>query len=78
MSIEIGKTGKIVSFHCSNYVDCLIEVQSDSGQSDGYFVVIRHETDTSNFGDFHFENYDQMRRFFAETALVVEWQGDGE
>lgn len=76
MSIEIGKTGRIVSFHCGNYVDCLIEVQNDSERSCGYFVVIRHETDPSNFGDYHFANFDQVRRFFHETHLTVEWQAD--
>lgn len=77
MSIEIGKTGRIVSFHCSNYVDCLIEVQNDSEMSSGYFVVIRHETDTSNFGDYHFANFDQVQRFFQETHLTVDWLASG-
>jgi hypothetical protein len=69
MAEHIGQTGKIISGPNSGYS---IEIQDDSKESGGYFIVGWQENPKDGF-DYWVEKREYLDEFFEEAGWKIEW-----
>lgn len=70
--LPIGVGGTIKS---GKYTNWKIEIQDDTKDSGGYFILITNPNNTSQkegFDDW-VENNAQLQQYFIEAAYVIDW-----